>query len=155
MYRRDLLRVAAFVPVTAFVACQSAPTTPAQVVSDLRLLTSGLTAAIASIRQIPGVPAPAMTELENTLTKLRADAGIVATSAQAPAQSTVQEIEQLVQAVASIALPLLPVGSPIVATIQAAIAILPPILAAAGISGTGGAPMFTPAQARLILAAAH
>ncbi len=96
-----------------------------------------------------------MTKLEDNLTRLQADLAVVTAAAGTPALSTVQEIGQLVEAVASVALPLVPGGSAIEVTIQAAIAILPPILAAAGISGTGRTPKFTPAQARVILAGAQ
>ncbi len=155
MYRRGLLRAAAVAPVAALLACQPPAVASSQLTSDVGLLVSGLAAAIANIRQTPGVPGPAVTHLEANLSKLQADARIVTTATGTPAPSAIQEIEHLVEAVASIALPLIPGGSAIQLTIEAAVAILPPILAAAGISGIAKAPKFTPAQARVILAAAH
>ena len=60
----------------------------------------------------------------------------------------------MVQAIASVALPLVPAGSVIQATIQAAVSLLPVILAAVGVSGAGVPVKYRPSQARAILAAA-
>ena len=57
------------------------------------------------------------------------------------------------QALASVALPLVPAGSVIEATVQAAVSLLPEILAVVGVSGAGVRTKYSPAQARAILAA--
>jgi hypothetical protein len=155
MNRRGLLRAVAILPAASLLACQPGGPAPAQFVSDVQLLLSGLTAAIASIKQIPGVPAPAVATLEDNLSRLQTEAAAITVATGKLSPSTVQEIGQVVEAVASVALPLLPGGSAIELTIEAAVAILPPIMAAAGISGIGKKPELTPDQARAILAAAR
>jgi hypothetical protein len=97
----------------------------------------------------------AVATLEDDLSRLQADVAAVTVASGKPAPTTVQQIGQVVEAVASIALPLIPGGSAIALTIEAAVALLPPIMAAAGISGIGPKSDLTPDQARAILAAAR
>lgn len=131
-------------------------TTPTQLATDVNLIASGLSAAIASVAAIPGVSAAAVTQLQGYLATIQADAKTVAAATVTTPTSTVQEVAQAVQAVASVALPLIPGGSTVLALIQAAISLLPSILAAIGVSGAAPAtpPVYSPAQARLILASA-
>jgi hypothetical protein len=152
MNRRTLLGTAAFVPAAALLACGTQ--TPSQIATDVTLIASGLAAAITSIRQIPGMPTAALTQLESYLAIVQADAAKVASATATPATSTVQEISQVVQAIASVALPLVPVGSIMQAAIQAAVSLLPVILAVVGVSGAGIPVKYQPSQARAILAAA-
>ena len=151
MLRRTLLFASAIVPAAALVGCQVQ--TASQIASDVRLIASGLTAAMADIRLLPGIPAAAVTQLDFYLATVQADAAKVASATSAPAASTIQEVAQVVQALASVALPLVPGGSVIEAAIQAALSLLPVILAAAGVSGAGTPAKYQPAQARAILAA--
>ncbi len=152
MNRRTIIHAFALLPVSTIVACGMQTPSPSQLASDVNLIVTGLTAAVASIKQIPGVPAPAVMQLQLYLTKIQADAQqIVAT----PAPSTVQEIGQVVQDVAAIALPLIPGGSVVEATVQAAVSLLPTLMAAIGVSGAALSTKYDPDQARLILAAAH
>jgi hypothetical protein len=152
MNRRTLLGAAALLPAAALLACGTQ--TPSQIATDVNLIASGLAAAIASIRQIPGVPAAALAQLESYLVIIQADAAKVASATATPATSTVQEISQVVQAIALVALPRVPAGSVTQATIQAAVSLLPVILAAVGVSGTGISVKYPPSQARAILVAA-
>jgi phage-related protein len=140
------------VPALSVLGCATSSTTPSQLATDVNLIASGLAAAIASIQQIPGVASTTLTQLQADLTTIQADAAQVAS---APATSVVQAIGQAVQAVAALVLPLVPGGSSIEVTVQAALSLLPEIMAAAGVSGATTTPKFTPEQARLILAAAH
>jgi hypothetical protein len=153
MNRRSLLTTAAFLPAAALLACGTQ--TVSQIATDVNLIASGLTAAIANIKQIPGVPTAILTQLEFYLATIQADAAKVASATSTPATSVVQEISQVVQALASIALPLIPAGSVIQATIQAALSLLPVILAAVGVSGARVSARYRPDQARAILAAAY
>jgi hypothetical protein len=153
MNRRTLLCAAAFVPALGLLACGSQ--TASQLATDVQLIAAGLTAAIADIKQVPGVSSAAVIQLDDDLATIQADAAKVATSVATPATSTVQEIGQVVQAVAAVVLPLVPAGSVIEATIQAAVSLLPVVLAAVGVSGAGVPAKYEPEQARLILAAAR
>jgi hypothetical protein len=152
MNRRTLLGVAVLLPAATPLACGTQ--TPSQIASDVNLVASGLAAAINDIKQIPGVPAAALAQLELYLATIQADAAKVASATATPTTSTVQEISQVVQALASVALPLVPAGSVMQATIQAAVSLLPVILAAVGVSGAGVPVSYRPSQARAILAAA-
>jgi hypothetical protein len=139
----------------AILVASCAGQTASQVITDVGLVASGLSVAIASIQQVPGVASTTLTRLQADLTTIQTNAAQIA---KAPAASTVQEIGQAVQDVAAVALPLVPGGSAIEVTIDAAVSLLPAILAAAGISGAIGNPApakYPPEQARLILAAAH
>jgi hypothetical protein len=153
MNRRTLLGAAAFLPAAALLACGTQ--TPSQLAIDVNLIASGLAAAIVDIKQIPGVPTADLTQLESYLAIIQADAAKVASATAVPATSTVQEISQVVQALASVALPLIPAGSVIQAIILAAVSLLPVILAAVGVSGAGIPAKYPPGQARAILVAAH
>ncbi|PPQ27079.1 hypothetical protein [Rhodopila globiformis] len=152
MNRRTLLGIAALLPAATLFACGTQ--TPSQIATDVNLIAAGLATTVNSIRQIPGVPTAAVTQIEQYLTTIQADAAQVASATATPATSTVQEISQVVQALASVALPLVPAGSVMQATIQAAVSLLPVILAAVGVSGAGVPVTFLPSQARTILAAA-
>jgi hypothetical protein len=151
MFRRTLLFASAIMPAAALVGCEVQ--TASQIASDVKLIASGLTAAMADIKLLPGIPDAAVTHLDFYLATIQADAAKVASSISTPAASTIQEIAQVVQALASVALPLVPDGSVIEAAVQAALSLLPVILAAVGVSGTGLAAKYQPAQARAILAA--
>jgi hypothetical protein len=153
MNRRTLLGAAALLPPAAMLACGTQ--TPPQITTDVNLIASGLTAAIASIKQISDVPAAALAQLESYLAIIQADVAKVASANATPATSTVREISQAVQAIASVALPLVPAGSVAQAAIQAAVSLLPVILAAVGVSGAGVPVEYRPSQARAILAATH
>nr|WP_294522993.1 hypothetical protein [uncultured Rhodopila sp.] len=151
MLRRTLLCTTVLVPAIALVGCQVQ--TASQIASDVKLIASGLTAATADIKLLPGIPSAAVTQLDFYLATIQAGAAKVASATATPAASTIQEITQVVQALASVALPLVPAGSVIEAAIQAALSLLPVILAAVGVSGAGMQPKYQPSQARAILAA--
>ncbi len=152
MLRRDILSIVPLIAALNLTGCAGTAATPTQLATDVNLIASGLSAAIASISQIPGVSATVVSQLQADLATIQADAAKVASTPQA---SIVQEIGTVVQAVATIALPLIPGGSAVAATVQAAVSLLPAVLAAAGVNGVTIAAQFTPDQARLILAAAH
>ena len=82
MNRRTLLGAAAFVPVAALLACGTQ--TSSQVATDVNLIASGVAAAIASIKQIPGVPTATLTQLEAYLAIIQADAAKVASATATP-----------------------------------------------------------------------
>jgi hypothetical protein len=151
MNRRTLLCATAFVPALGLIGCGGQ--TASQIAADVNLIASGLTAAIAQIGQIPGVPSVATAQIDFYLATIQADAAKIAGATSTPAASSVQEVGQVVQALASVVLPLVPAGSVIEATVKAAVSLLPVILAAVGVSGAGVPAKYRPEQARAILAA--
>jgi phage-related protein len=138
----------------ALAACGTTSTTASQLATDVSLIACGLASAITAIAAIPGVPAATVTQLQGYLTTIKTDAAAVAAATPGAGAATVQEIASTVQTVADIALPLIPGGSAIVPIVNAAVSLLPTILAAAGVTGaTKTPPVYTPDQARLILRA--
>jgi hypothetical protein len=153
MNRRTLLCATAFVPALSLIGCGGQ--TASQIAADVNLIAGGLSAAVPQIEQIPGVASAVLTQIEAYLATIQADAAKVAGATTTPPTSIVQEIGQVVQALASVVLPLVPAGSVIEVTIEAAVSLLPVILAAAGVSGAGVPVKYRPARARAILAAFH
>jgi hypothetical protein len=151
MLRRTLLFASAIVPAVAIVGCEVQ--TASQIASDVNLIASGLSAVMAEIKLLPDIPAADVTQLDFYVATIQAGAAKVASTVSTPATSTIQEIAQVVQALASVALPLVPGGSAIEVAIQAALSLLPVILAAVGVSGAGLPTKYQPSHARAILAA--
>jgi hypothetical protein len=138
----------------ALAGCSLVPNSPSQFATDVQLVAAGVSAAAQQIAAIPGVAV-------SVVTKVQADALIVANDAAKIATATgavaglAQQIAVAVQGIADIVLPMFPATSPFVPLINAAISLLPTILAAAGVKGAKLATaVYTPEQARLILRAA-
>lgn len=142
MHRRALLTTSAFaIAAGALAACSSIqsflgnPTTaPTQLAADTNLIASGLSAAVVSLQAIPGLSPAALIKVQSDLALVQADAQKIAVATVPTSSSLVQEIAQGVQAIADVALPVIPNGSAIVAVINAAVSLLPVILAAAGVA---------------------
>ena len=146
--RRAMLSLSA----AALAATSCAGKTPSQLATDVGLIASGLASVVTSLAQAPGVPAATLAQLQGWLATIEADAAQVA-AASAGAGGVV-EFARAVQALAAIALPLIPGGSAIAALIDAAMSLLPMVLGTVGISGAPlAAPVYAPDQARLILRA--
>jgi hypothetical protein len=143
----------------ALAACSSTTVTLSQLAADVQLVASGISSVVAAVAQIPGVPATTVTQLQGYLATIQIDAGKVASATPSAVAGTsiasiVEEIAVAVQAVAEVALPLIPGGSAAVPILNAAVSLLPIILDAAGIAGaTKAVGAYTPDQARLILSA--
>ncbi len=153
MRRRGLLRLTALLPVLVLPACQPAGSTPSQLTVDVGLLASGLAAVAATVAQMSGVPAPALAQLQGCVAKLQTVAAQLSIAGGKPSPAMIQNIGATVRIAASMALPLVPDGSAAAMAIQAALSLLPPLLAASGVAGDDTAQRFTPDQARRILAA--
>jgi|GEM_PF-3443728 hypothetical protein len=146
--RRSILAMAG--AAVTLTACGTTTITASQLATDAQLIASGLASAITAIAAISSVPAATVTQLQGYLATIKADAATVA--AASAGTSVVQEIASTVQTVADIALPLIPGGSAIVSIVNAAVSLLPTILAAAGVtSAAKTSPIYSPEQARLIL----
>lgn len=140
--------------LAVLAGCANAPST-SQLAQDAKLIAAGLSGVTAALASVPGVPPAALAQVNSYLVLVQADADTIAqATAGAPPVATVQDIAALVGRVAAAVLPLVPGGGPLVAVVQAAEALVPVILAAAGVaSATPGQIAYTPAQARAILAA--
>lgn len=147
MNRRTLLRTTIAIPaLAALAACSSTQMT--QVTSDVQAITTGLTNIMPQIATV--VPAAAVAQLTTYLNDLKSLAATVSGNVSA---TTIQQVAKDVEAFADLVLPLVPGGAVFVVAINAALALLPGLLAAVGVSaGTLAAPAMTPAQARAVLA---
>jgi hypothetical protein len=167
MNRRNLLRTTALaLPVAFLAACGATPgTTPVTtppaptvnvVANDISLVSQGVSSMLVSLEAAPNLDPVKLQQLEGYVTQLRAAANAIAEATVTPAASAVQEIVKIVQALAPIALSLIPGGSTLTALVQAALSMLPIVLSAVGVVGAGGpAPVYNAEQARLILAGAR
>ncbi len=148
MRRRSVLLSA--VPA-ALAGCSLMPRTPAEAATDVQLIAAGVAAVAQDVAKAPNVP-------QATLVRVQADALTVSQAAAKVAQASAisatlaQQIAAAVQEIAALVLPLFPATAPFVPLINAALSLLPTILAAAGVTGAPAAhPVYTPAEARLIL----
>lgn len=132
MNRRVFFTNASLLALSAgLVACGTTATTPTTVstaATSAAAIASGLQAAIAAL-QASGVTVPA--SVTNDLALLQTDASVIA-SATAPATTTAQEIEDMVEAIADIVLPLVPGGSGIEVLVNAAISLAPSLVSMVG-----------------------
>ena len=154
--RRTILAAAGAAAALLSVAACSSSITTSQIATDANLIAQGLQPLAADVAAIPGVPSATLAKVQADLAKLQQAAAGIATATAGQQTTSVQGIAALVEEIASVVLPLVPGGAPWVLVVQAAQALVPVILAAAGVSGsTGAAPTMPATQARLILAASH
>jgi hypothetical protein len=124
------------------------------VASDVMLIAQGIESVAAAIAAMPGVDPAKLAQIRGYVATIQKDAADIAAATATPAPTTISEIAQVVQALAPIALAVVPGGSALVPVVNAAVSMLPTVLAAAGVSGAiATAPTYTPEQARMILAA--
>ncbi len=148
--RRALLGAA----MLSLAGCAGA--SASQLATDVQLVADGLAAAIADIAKIPGIASDTLTRLQGDLATIEGDAAKVAADTADAGTGAVQEIAAGVRLIAGIVLPLSGLPGTVATVINAAVSLLPAILAAAGLVGASvTAPAYTPEQARLILRAAH
>jgi len=127
----------------------------AQLSSDINLIAGGIEAVLPSIEALPNVGAASMNALRSDIATIGLDAKLVAASlagtSGVPA-SPIQEIATILGDIASTVLPTIPGGSAFVPVVQAAQALLPELLAAAGVTGAqGGGAVTQPDAARAML----
>lgn len=160
MLRRNVLALAALAPFAA--ACAASSTlTPAQTLAqDAQLISTALTAAVASLDAITTIPAADLAKVRGYLSQVQALAQQIATAATNAAGSLTQSLIGAAQAILAVVAPL---GLPplVIAVFQAAVSMAPTLLAEAGITGgaiTGGsakpAPVYSVVKSRAILAGA-
>lgn len=133
----------------------SAVPAPSQLATDVGLVASGLASVVAAIAALPGVSAATVAQVQGYIATIQADAAQVAAATANVGTSVVQEIATTVSAVAGVVLPLFPATAGIAAIVQAAMSLLPTIMAAVGItSAPSTPPVYMADQARLILRSA-
>lgn len=138
----------------ALVGCSS--TTPVTVLAtDADLIAAGLQAQLPVLAQDPHITPVTLAKLQSAVTQIQTDANEIRASVaigQAINAATAQQIASLVGLIATEALPLVPGGAAVVPVVRAAQALLPGILAMAGVPVAGApAGAYSPVAARLIL----
>lgn len=168
--RRSLAKLglsAGFISVLAGCATVEkylSTTTPAQWASDIASVASWGPQVIAEMGAF-GINAATIAKVQALFTTVQSDATQVATATAAVVAGTsmatyVQEAVQTIAAIANILMPLFPVTAPLVAVVDAFLALVPIITAALGITG---APLnvpkphvvYSPEQARALLSVPH
>ena len=149
MNRRTLLATAA--ALIPLAACGT-KLTISRVAADINLEAQGLATVVAALAAVPNIPAATIVKAQSLFAVIQADAKAFAASVANPPAGTVQEVEQAVQALAAIAASI-PALAPYAVVIQAAVALLPVMLASVGVPVVGAAPKMGAAQARAVLAA--
>jgi hypothetical protein len=160
MNRRDLLRTSARLTLAAAAAVTldaCAGQTADQLTSDVNLIVSGLNSIIPTLAGLPPSAQPnpsVMAQIQKALADLAANAANVGTSL-APNANAVQAISTIISTLSSLVAPFYPLAPVINTIIQAALALLPGILAMAKLpvpaSVARAATVMSPEQARLVL----
>ena len=146
MNRRSVLA-----SVLALAACTGVPT-ETQVQTTAALVTAGVDAVAASVLATPGLASTTATEINSAVATVNA-----ANQTIQQATTTVPTDAQAIVSAVKIAAPMLLAQldpkskSPEAMAANAAMALLPTILAAAGVASASGKPTMDPAQATLIL----
>jgi len=155
MKRRTILFGAASVSALALAGC--AGQTPTQLQSDVTAISQGLSGIVSALKAIPSVPANIVAEAQTAISAIQTNAATIA-AALTPQASVVQQIAQAVTTLSTLLTPFFPLSAPVAGVVQAALALVPVILAAVGVQSAGASlSTMTPEQARLVLraAAAH
>ncbi len=161
--RRSLLRattalMGAVLLAGGLVACEA---TPSQLATDVQLISAGISSFAGSLGKQVGISDGLVAKVTKYAKQVSDDAAAVsaATSGLTNATDTtglVKEIASCVQAIADVALPQikgLANASLYVSLIDAAVSLLPTILAAVGLTAApSAAAIYAPTEARLILA---
>ena len=138
----------------AVTGCAGQTTTQLQ--ADVTAISSGLAGVVAALRALPGNPVPAsvIAQAETVIADIQGNAAAIA-STLTPAPSIVQAIGTAVSTLDALVAPFFPQAPAVAAVVQAALALVPVVLASAGIAAAplAAPPRFTTAQARAILAA--
>lgn len=149
MNRRALLRGTAMVSAAWILA--SCGQTTSQIAADVSAISTAFTKGLPSLLSIPGIAASVATQLSGYLADIKSIATTIGANASA---TTMQQFVQDVEAFADLALPLIPGGAGFMVAINAALSLLPAILAAVGVSASAmAAPAMTDTQARAALKA--
>ncbi|MDA8251086.1 MAG: hypothetical protein M0Z28_18210 [Rhodospirillales bacterium] len=151
-HRRNFLAASALLPL-GLAAC--AGQTQTQLQADVQAVAQGLGGVVSSLSAVPHVPQAVVTQAMALIGQVKADAAQIAT-ALTPNPNVVQHIADTINALLPIVAPYFPVAPAVAAVLQAALALVPVILAAVGKPVPAGAATaaMTPAQARLVLLAA-
>jgi len=152
MNRRFMLAAGSALCAVPLFGCKT-PTSAATLAGDVQLVDAGAQALAGAILQIAGVPAATVAQVQGYLTKI--DTAAAAVQAGTANNTTlVQDITGTLKVLVPIALTFLPGASPFIPVANAALSMIPALLAWVGLTGASGVvPVYSPDNARLLLRA--
>ena len=147
--RRTLL-----LSLTALSACGTQQQTPDQLKSYIEALSTGTSAILTSLQAVPGVRLTVgqVSSIQDALNTIQANAAAIANAAT-PGSDNVQAIANAVTALVPLVAPFYPAAPAVAAVMQAALALVPVVLAMAGRQTAGTAPTMAPERAAEVLRA--
>jgi len=152
MNRRSALASVSLLALT-LAGCQPGATPQQQLQADAALVTAGVAAVAVSVEATPNLDPATKTKIDNALATVVAANGIIQQSTAVPGTAA-QQLIAAIRVAAPILLGLLNPASAEAIAINAALALLPTILAAAGVT-VAPAPAakltMNPATARMVL----
>jgi len=151
--RRTLVLILAAAVAGCGVGGANAPSEPT-LQTDVTLISTGLSGIVASLQATPGInfPAAIAAQAQMILADIQANAAGIAASLT-PGPDPVKAVATAVNTLANLLAPYLPQAPGVAALIQAALALIPIVLAMAGLSGAVKTrrPAMAPEQARAVL----
>lgn len=131
--------------------------TPDQLQSDVNLIASGLSGIVGVLRNFPQIPIDVLTKAESYIADIKSNAALIGSAISSNAD-VVKTITNAVLALQGLLAPFFPIAPIVGMLVQAAIALLPGIMALVGqvmpkaAAPAGGLPVPSPEQARKTLA---
>lgn len=150
MNRRTILTA---LPALALIACQPGATPQTQLQTTAALVTAGVAAVAISVLATPNLAPDTAAKINSAVASVNAANGVIQGATATPGTAA-QQIVVAVRLAAPLLLGVLNASSPEAIAIQAALALLPTILAAAGVppvQAMAGPAGMEPAEAALIL----
>lgn len=150
IWLRSLIAATALMSMVACSIFQSA--TPTQLQTDVETLADGVAGIVGALTSLPANLQPSadvMAQIQAEIATIKADSAQIAAAAS-PDAGTIKQISAAVGVVAALVAPFFPAAPTVGMVVQAALSLLPVILAAIGVTGASEG-KFTPDEARLIL----
>jgi hypothetical protein len=153
MQRRVVMSGLVLSPVLAVIGCGNGNSQD-QVKTDVNLIANGLSGVVAALQALPAgrVPPDVLSRAQAIIGDIRTNAAAVS-QAIAANPDTVQAISSSVSTLSALLTPFFPAAPAVGLAVQAALALLPVVLAAVGKAPAAAtaAPKMTPDQARAVL----
>ncbi|HET6195099.1 MAG TPA: hypothetical protein VFE12_05080 [Acetobacteraceae bacterium] len=154
MQRRVVLSGLVLSPVLAVIGCG---TSQDQVKTDVSLIANGLSGVVSALQALPAgrIPPDVLSRAQAIIGDIRMNAAAISQAITAN-PDTVQAISSSVSTLSVLLTPFFPAAPAVGLAVQAALALLPVVLAAVGRTPAAAtaAPKMTPEQARAVLTSA-
>lgn len=141
----------ALLGTSALAACTGKTTD--QLHQDVMLISSGLASLAQTLQAIPQVPPAVLAQANATIADIQAHADEIA-STLTPGATMLQAISNSVNTLAALLTPYFPMSPAMAAVIQAALSLVPVVLASAGVAAAPPKGAMAPDAARVVLRSA-